>query len=157
MNLFIEKHQELINKLLLHKVDFIVIGGYAVIFHGYARTTGDIDIWLSPTNDNKVKLLEVFKTMDFFEADLQPIIDMDFTGYFVFSLWEEPEKVDFITKINLVEFEEASKRKIIVEVDGLKIPFLHLDDLVLSKFNTGRLKDKADIEELQHIQRNKKF
>lgn len=82
---------------------------------------------------------------------------MDFTGYLVFSMWDEPEKVDFITKINLVEFDEANERKVIAEVDELKIPFLHLDDLVRSKFNTGRLKDQADIEELQQIQRNKKL
>ena len=44
MNLFIESHQEFISNLLLHDVDFIVIGGYSVIFHGYARTTGDVDI-----------------------------------------------------------------------------------------------------------------
>ena len=48
MNLFIEKHQELLKELLLNKVDFIVIGGYSVIFHGYARSTGDVDLWLRP-------------------------------------------------------------------------------------------------------------
>lgn len=157
MNLFIDKHQDLINNLLLHDVDFIVIGGYSVIFHGYARTTGDVDIWLRPNNENKVKLLKVFKAMDFFEADYQPIANYDFNEYIVFSMWDEPEKVDFITRINLVEFDVANERKIIAEIDDLKIPFLHLDDLVLSKFNTGRLKDKADIEELQQIQKNKKF
>lgn len=73
----------------------------------------------------------------------------------MFSVWEEPEKIDFITRINLVKFEEADKRKIIAEIDDLKIPFLHLDDLVHSKFNTGRTKDKADIEQLQKIQKNK--
>lgn len=156
MNLFIERHQELINTLLWHKVDFIVIGGYSVIFHGYARTTGDVDIWLKPSNDNKSKLLEVFKAMGFFEVDFQPIANYDFTKHIVFSMWEEPEKVDFITRIKLVEFDVANERKIIAEVDGLKIPFLHLDDLVRSKFNTGRLKDKVDIEELQQIQKNRK-
>ena len=155
MNLFLEKHQELIHNLLLHHVDFIVIGGYSVIYHGYARTTGDVDIWLKPSNNNKAKLLEVFKAMDFFKADYQPIADYDFTKHIVFSMWDEPEKVDFITRINLVEFDVADERKIIAAVDGLKIPFLHLDDLVLSKFNTGRLKDKADIEELQQIQKKR--
>ncbi len=57
MNLFIEQHQDLLKKLLEAKVDFIIIGGYSVIFHGYKRTTGDIDIWLKPDNTNKEKLL----------------------------------------------------------------------------------------------------
>lgn len=46
MNLFIEKHQVLLQELLLKKVDFIVIGGYSIIFHGYARSTGGVDLWL---------------------------------------------------------------------------------------------------------------
>ncbi len=57
MNLFIEKHQELIKLLISNNVEFIIIGGYSVIFHGYKRTTGDIDIWLNPTNENKKKLI----------------------------------------------------------------------------------------------------
>jgi hypothetical protein len=68
---------------------------------------------------------------------------------------EEPEKAEFLTQISLVNFEEANERKVIAEIDGLTIPFLHLDDLIRSKFNTGRLKDKADIEELQKTQNSK--
>jgi hypothetical protein len=151
MNLFIEKHQDLLKELLLYKVDFIVIGGYSVIFHGYARSTGDVDLWLRPDNVNKLKLLGVLKQMDFDEEDIQHIAELDFTKYIVFSMWDEPEKVDFLTRISMIEFEDADKRKIIADIDDIKIPFLHLNDLVLSKFNTGRLKDKADVEELQKI------
>lgn len=114
-----------------------------MIYHAYARTTGDVDIWLKPNNDNKAKLLEVFKAMDFFEADYQPIDNCDFNEHIVFSMWDEPEKVHFITRINLVEFDVADERKIIAEVDKLKIQFLHLDDLVLSKFNTGGLNERS--------------
>lgn len=155
MNLYTENHHQLLYNLLEQEVDFIIIGGYAVIYHGYARTTGDMDIWLKPDNANKMKLLNALTAMDFFETDLAPIADFDFTGHIVFSMWEEPEKIDFITQINLLTFEEANRRKIIADIEGLKVPFLHLDDLVRSKFNTGRLKDKADIEELQLIQRYK--
>lgn len=152
MNLFSHNHQELISNLLKHDVDFIIIGGYSVIFHGYSRTTGDVDIWLKPTNENKEKFLLTLKVMDFFEADIQEIANLDFTTTLVFAMGEEPEKAEFLTQISLVNFEEANKRKIIAEIEGLAIPFLHLDDLIRSKINTGRLKDKADIEELQRIQ-----
>ena len=155
MNLFIEKHQDLLKELLLKKVDFIVIGGYSVIFHGYARSTGDVDLWLRPDNANKLKLLGVLKQMDFDEEDIQHIAELDFKKHIVFSMWDEPEKVDFLTRISMIEFEQADQRKITADIDGLKIPFLHLNDLVLSKFNTGRLKDKADVEELQRIQKRK--
>lgn len=153
MNLFIEKHQDLLKELLLKKVDFIVIGGYSVIFHGYARSTGDVDLWLRPDNVNKLKLLGVLRQMNFDEEDIQHIAELDFTKYIVFSMWDEPEKVDFLTRISMLEFEQADQRKIIADIDGISVPFLHLNDLVLSKFNTGRLKDKADVEELQKIQR----
>ena len=156
MNLFIDQHQELLKNLLENKVDFIVIGGYSVIYHGYARTTGDVDLWIKPDNDNKKKLVSALSNMDLFEADIQELLGIDFNEHVVFSMWDDPEKVDFITRINLLKYEDADKRKIIAEVDGIKVPFLHLDDLVRSKFNTGRLKDKADIEELQKIQKARK-
>ena len=155
MNRFIEKHQDLLKNLLFKKVDFIVIGGYSVIFHGYARSTGDLDLWLRPDNVNKLKLLDVLKQMGFDEEDIQHIAELDFTKHIVFLMWDEPEKVDFLTRISMIEFEDAYQRKIIAEIDRIEIPFLHLNDLVLSKFNTGRLKDKADVEELQKIQKGK--
>ncbi len=155
MNLFIDKHQELLKYLLEKHVDFIVIGGYSVIFHGYPRSTGDVDLWIKPDNDNREKIISALSKLDLYEEDLHQLSNIDFNEHVVFSIWEDPEKVDFITRINLINYEEADQRKIIAKVDGIKIPFLHLDDLVRSKFNTGRLKDKADIEELQKIQNAK--
>ena len=156
MNLFIELHQELLRKLLQEDVDFISIGGYSVIFHGYNRTTGDIDIWLRPDNDNKKKLLPVLRDFGFDEVELNEVASIDFTKHMVFSIGEYPEKMDFLTRINLVEYEEADKQKISAEVDGLIIPFIHLNHLVLSKMNTGRPKDKADVDKLQQIERSRK-
>ena len=144
--------------LLVAKVDFIIIGGYSVIYHGYKRTTGDIDIWLKPSNDNKEKLLPVLKQFGIEDAEIRDIAELDFTEHTVFSIDEAPEKIDFITHINLVKFEDADQHKILVDIDGLTIPFLHLNDLILSKMNTGRPKDKADIDMLQQIEsaKNKK-
>jgi predicted nucleotidyltransferase len=155
MNLFIDSHQELLNQLLNGKVNFIVIGGYSVIYHGYKRTTGDVDIWLKPDNQNRDRLIRVLELMEFDTSSLFAIAEQDFRRHLVFSIGEAPEKVDFLTRISSVEYEAADAEKIVAEVDGLKIPFLHLNHLVLSKFNTGRAKDKADIEELQKIQNNK--
>jgi len=156
MNLFIELHQQLIKRLIDNHVEFIVIGGYSVIFHGYKRTTGDVDIWLKPDNENKVKLLPVLKYFGFEDEELNSISALDFTKHLAFSIGEDPVKMDFLTRISLVDYEDADKQKIIGDVDGLKVPFLHLNHLVLSKMNTGRLKDKADIEALQQMDKNKK-
>jgi hypothetical protein len=158
MNLFIELHQHLIKKLLENRVDFIIIGGYSVIFYGYERTTGDIDIWLKPSNDNKIKLLPVLKYFGIEDQDLEKIAQLDFSRHLSFSIGEAPERIDFLTRINLVEYDEADKMKVEATIEELQIPFLHLNHLVLSKMNTGRLKDQADIEKLQQIQnaKNKK-
>lgn len=155
MNLFIELHQDLIKKLIGAGVNFIIIGGYSVIFHGYKRTTGDIDIWLKPENENKLKLLPVLKDLGFEDSELNEVAALDFTKHMVFSIGEPPEKMDFLSHINLVNYDDADKQKVLAEIEGILIPFLHLNDLVLSKMNTGRQKDKADIEMLQQIEKAK--
>ena len=155
MNLFIELHQQLIKELLDGGVEFIIIGGYSVIFHGYERTTGDIDIWLKPDNANKTKLIATLGQFGLEQAYLREISHIDFSKHFAFNIGKEPEKIDFITRINLVEYEEADKMKIVADMEGVMIPFLHLNHLILSKINTGRLKDQADIEELQKVQKAK--
>ena len=151
MNLFSELHHQLIKRLLEAGVEFIIIGGYSVIFHGYKRTTGDIDIWLNATNENKLKLLPVLKKLGLDEQEIAEIDALDFEAHIVLSLGEEPEKIDFLTHIGMVSFEDAARQKTEANFDGLLIPFLHLNHLVLSKMNTGRQKDKADVEMLQKI------
>ncbi len=156
MNIFIESHKILLQKLIEAGVDFILIGGYSVIYHGYKRTTGDMDIWLKPDNENKAKLAKALKAVGFNTEDLSVLNEIDLTKHTVFSIWDDPEKVDFITIINLVDYDAANNQKILGDIDGLQVPVLHLNDLILSKMNTGRLQDKADIEKLQEIQKTKK-
>ncbi len=155
MNLFIDIHQLWIKNLISANVDFIIIGGYSVIFHGYKRTTGDIDIWLKPDNSNKERLLGVLRQFNYAEEDILEIAALDFNDRLVFSIDEAPEKIDFLTYINLVNYDDADKNKIIAEVDGMHIPFLHMNDLVLSKMNTGRPKDIADIDMLQKVEKER--
>jgi hypothetical protein len=59
MNIFVENHQLLLKSMLQHDVNFLLVGGYAVIYHGYKRTTGDMDLWIEPDNNNKLKLIKV--------------------------------------------------------------------------------------------------
>jgi hypothetical protein len=155
MNIFSEKHQQLLYDLLKGGIEFILIGGYAVIYHGYKRTTGDMDIWLKPTNENKNKLLTLLKKLEFDPMGINYIANLDFTKIIAFHFWEEPERVDFITKISGVTFDEAFSQKEISEIEGIKVPFLNFKHLISSKITSERLKDKADIEELQKIKKFK--
>lgn len=155
MDIFSEKHQKLIEILLKNKVDFMLIGGYAVIYYGYKRTTGDMDVWLDPSNKNKLNLLGALKKLRFNKEDLKRLELLNFENKPVaFHIWEEPNRVDFLTKISGVTFSEAKKKRIFFELNSVKIPIIHYNHLVLSKVTSKRAKDKADIEELQKI--NKK-
>ena len=118
MNIFVESHQQLLHKMLQHKVNFILVGGYA--------------------------------------DDLKYISKMDFTKYLGFHFWEEPERVDCITFVSGVSFPEAFKAKVITNIEGLDIPAIQYHHLIQTKITSNRLKDKADIEELQKINRHKK-
>ena len=147
---------ELLRALNQHEVEYLVVGGYAVNFHGYRRTTGDIDLWIKPDNDNKIKIVSVLKEMEVDESMLEQLAAFDFTEPLVFSDGVEPFKIDFLTHLSNVKFDDAWDKKIVSEMDGIVIPYIDLNNLLLSKFTTGRLKDKIDLEELQKIMRLRK-
>ncbi len=151
MNFTHPAHQEMILALLQNDVEFILIGGYAVIYHGYVRTTGDMDVWLNPSDDNKQKLLKVFTLLDFDPEGIKIIEDMDFQDVVVFHIGIEPERIDFLSKVEGLNFEEAFRQKEILHMESYAIPFLRLDDLIANKLLVNRNKDKADIENLIKI------
>ena len=79
MNIFYQEHRIILKTLLEHRVDFILIGGYAVNYYGYNRVTGDMDIWLAPDNDNKEMLLKALASLGFDEDGINTIRSWDFT------------------------------------------------------------------------------
>jgi len=141
--------------MLVGRVEFILIGGYAVNFHGYNRTTGDLDVWLKPTTENKHKLIKVFEKYDFEQESIAYIAQLNFSDALVFSIGDEPYKTDFLTKVSGVKYDEADKEKIIFEHEGMFVPFINLNQLVLTKIATGRDRDRIDIEQLQKVQKAK--
>ncbi len=155
MNIFIENHQLLLKSLIKHEVKFILVGGYAVIYYGYKRTTGDMDLWIEPNNDNKLKLLEVLKEFEFDGEGIAYIEQLDFTKHLAFHFWQEPERVDCLTRISGVNFNEAYDQKVMADIEDITIPVIQYKHLILSKMSSERLKDKADIEELQKINKHK--
>jgi hypothetical protein len=153
MNIFLEEHLEILAYLIKHKVRFLLIGGYAVIIHGYRRTTGDMDLWLEPNNENKVLFINALSDLGFDDESINYIKLLDFTEPQVLMFGEQPQRIDFLTKVNQVTFDDAYNNKAQTEFEGLILPVINLHDLVLTKFNTGRAKDAADIDELQKISR----
>jgi hypothetical protein len=100
MNIFLEEHQQLVADMLADGIQFILIGGYAVNFHGYNRATGDLDVWLKPDDDNKTKILTLLREYGIEQESLEQIGQLDFTQALVFSIGDEPYKTDFLTKVS---------------------------------------------------------
>jgi hypothetical protein len=139
--------KEFIELLNAHNVRYLVVGGYAVAFHGYPRYTKDLDVWieLSPENaDNIIKTMEAFgfgslglKPEDFLESD--QIIQL---GY-------PPNRIDILTTLKEVQFEACYKERVELKIQGIKINFIDLENLKRNKRATGRPQDLADAENLE--------
>ncbi len=156
MNIFLDSHKILLENLIKADVKFIIIGGFAVNYYGYSRTTGDLDLWIKPDNKNRDKLAGVLEKSGFNRRDLKIIRQTNFEQVFVFHIWEKPFQIDFITRVSGIDFNRADKAKIIVSIQGLDLPMISFEHLILSKMTTNRLRDKADIEELQKISQAKR-
>ncbi len=156
MNVLIEPHKDILRKLIEFKVEFILIGGYAVNFHGYNRVTADMDVWLKPDNQNRTKFMDFLKAEGFDEESLNQIGETDFTKHAAFHIGEKPLQIDFLTIISGINFSEANSKKQHLPFELTSVPVLHLDHLILSKITSSRPKDKLDVEELQKILRLKK-
>ncbi len=157
MNIFFKEHQEILNALLKHHISFMLIGGYAVNYYGYHRTTGDMDIWLEPSNDNKELLLQALTALGFDEEGLNTVRSWDFTKPQKFHIGsdEQPDKTEFMTHISGIAFHNAAEQKIIVDIDGKHLPMIHYKSLIQNKKSTERTKDLADVEYLEKILRMK--
>ena len=157
MNIFIPEHKEMLLALVKHKVSFMLIGGYAVIHYGYERSTGDMDIWLQPGNENRDKLLKALEEFGITDEGISQLKRMDFSNPLpAFWFGNPPRSIDFITLISNLSFEDAIKEVRFFFLDDKKIPVIHYHHLILSKSTSSRLKDKADIEELQRINQHRK-
>jgi predicted nucleotidyltransferase len=156
MDILFEEHQKLLVSLLNNKVSFILIGGYAVIYYGYERVTGDMDIWLQPHNENMSKLLAALREFGIEESNLEQLSQIDLTTPQMFYVGDKPRRIDFLTKVTGINFNEAVLQANYFPLEGKQVPVIQYHHLILTKTATGRAKDKADIEELQRINKYKK-
>ena len=142
-----EDYKEMLQSLLDQKVEFIVVGAYALAAHGFPRATGDMDVWIKPNEKNSKK---VYKVLARFGAPINEIREDEFSQPgLIFQIGVVPRRIDIITKIDAVEFGEADSDKIFVDIDDLKIPVLSIDKLIKNKMATGREKDLLDAKLLK--------
>ena len=140
-------YKDMLQVLLDNNVKFLLVGAYAMGAHGYPRATGDIDIWVEPTVENSPK---VYRSMEAFGAPLHDIDESTFTTpSVVFQIGIAPRRIDIITTLSGIEFDDAYQQRQIIELEGMNIPILSFDDLIRNKRATGRDKDRLDADRLE--------
>jgi hypothetical protein len=144
-------YKEMLQLLLEEQVDFILVGAYALAAHGYPRATGDIDIWVRADEINSIN---IYRALERFGAPVDQITVNDFANEgIVFQIGVTPRRIDIITHLDGVSFGEADEDKVIVEVEGLKLPILSFDKLIKNKLSTGRERDALDVKLLKKIKK----
>ena len=133
-------------------VEFIVVGAYALAAHGFPRATGDIDIWVRNSSENAPRVLRALAR---FGAPTFDLSEEDFKATDrVVQLGVEPCRIDLLTGISGVEFDEAWENKLAVTLDGIHINILSRADLLKNKLAAGRDKDLGDVAWLEKNQKD---
>lgn len=139
--------KEFIQSLNDNGVRYLVVGGYAVALHGYPRYTKDIDIWVEMTAENGKKIAKALEQFGFGSLGIN---GTDFTiPDQMLQLGYPPGRIDMLTTLPGVEFSECYASRTIVEVDGILVNFIDLENLKKNKKATGRHQDLADLENLE--------
>ena len=142
-----EDYKEILQILLSNKAKFLIVGAYAMGAYGYPRATGDFDIWVEASAENSKK---IYKSLSEFGAPLSDVTEKTFTGKgIIFQIGVAPRRIDIITHIDGVTFEEAYKTKEFIEIENLRVPFLSKENLIKNKESTGREKDRLDADYLK--------
>ncbi len=139
--------KEFLQSLNANKVEYLIIGGYAVAFHGHPRYTKDIDIWINPTNPNINNLLQALKDFGFASPELK--IDDFLDPDQIIQLGYPPNRIDLLTNLAGVDFKTCYSSKIEVSIEGISVIFIDLENLKKNKKATGRHQDLADLENLE--------
>lgn len=137
-----------------NQVQYIMIGGYAINLHGYQRFTGDIDIWIKDTLENRQALRKAFISCNM--GDYPMIESMQFVpGWTEFRL-NNSLVLDILTDMKGLEnysFDECLHMASIADIEGISIPFLHINQLIANKKIINRPKDQIDVLALEQIRK----
>ena len=138
--------KEFIGLLNKYNVEYLLVGGYAVAMYGYPRYTGDIDFWVKPTKENAKRIINVLNDFGFEGLDIS---ENDFNEPDkVVQLGFPPNRIDIITSVTGLNFDESFLDKKIIEISDVKTNFISLFHLRINKNATGRDKDRTDLNNL---------
>ncbi|HEX3601245.1 MAG TPA: nucleotidyltransferase [Lacipirellulaceae bacterium] len=141
--------QDLLKFLTEEKVEYLVVGGMAVNYHGYHRSTGDLDLWVAISPQNQDRLARALQRFGFSEQAVshRPLLEKPK----FLRIGQPPLRVEIHSAISGCEFEECLVRSEHCLINGLDVRFISLSDLRRNKLAAGRTKDLADLEELPEV------
>ncbi len=136
-----------------NQVRYIMVGGFATNFHGYQRYTGDIDIFIEDTLTNRQKIRKAFRELNM--GDYESMETIQFVPGWVDFALNNGVRLDIMTSLKGVNlsFDECLQLAPVAEIDGVMIPFLHIDHLIANKKSVNRSKDQIDVIELEKIKK----
>ena len=137
-----------------NNVQYIMVGGYAVNLHGFQRFTGDLDIWLNDTPDNRKALRNAL--VDCAMGDYPTIENMRFLPGWTEFILNNGLRLDVLTNMKGLEqytFEECLQMASVADIEGVSVPFMHIDQLIENKKVVNRPKDQIDINALEEIKK----
>ena len=138
--------KEFLSLLRVHGVEYLLIGAYAVGYHGYPRATKDLDIWIAVTPDNAAKLVTCLKDFGFDTPDLTT--ELFLQEHNVVRMGLEPNRIEILTSISGVNFVDCYPLKVTAILEGIEVNIIALEHLKVNKRASGRLKDLSDVEHL---------
>lgn len=147
-----EDFVDMLTALTGNQVDFLIVGAYALAVHGFPRATGDIDIFVAPTVENAER---VYRALLDFGAPVSAhgVTSKDFESKgAVYQIGLPPRRIDLLTSISGVEYEEAAAHAVHGQVGPCAVRFIGRAALIKNKSSTGRTKDLADVEQLASLE-----
>lgn len=135
---------DLLRAFVDHDVRFLIVGAYALALHGRPRATGDLDVWVEATPENAARVVRALAS---FGAPMDQVSEADFSSPgVVLQLGVAPGRIDILTALTGLSFEEAWPGRIRESLGGVAVDFIGREAFIRNKRATGRLKDLGDIE-----------
>jgi hypothetical protein len=141
--------REFLTALNSNGVQYLILGGYAVNFHGHHRNTKDLDVWIAVNPANAERLSQALIAFGFSPDAVPPAAFSDKDKIFAFG--KEPTRIDILLNPTEIDFDACFSRRVVADIGGLDVPFISLPDLRHNKRASGRLKDRADLGSLPEL------
>ena len=138
--------KDFLRLLSSHGVEYLVVGGYAVAYHGRPRATGDLDLWIAIHQRNAASVVQVLQEFGFTSSEVSA--DLFLSENRVVRMGVPPLRIEILTSVSGVAFDECYRARLRDTVDGIPIDFIDLDHLKRNKKAAGRHKDLDDLESL---------